>query len=197
MDSLHITLRVGTPQEIDVLAEIDLDACQLFTRAGLDLDLPPDHEFFTSERMRWMRSLACARTLIAQGFQGRMLGFAAGAVLDGEAYIEQLSVRTQFMRNGIGTALLRATARRARAEGANALWLTTYSHLAWNRPFYERAGFSVVPEAQCGPEMRQVLAHERRWLPLPEQRVAMRLALSSAAFAPAEELGPSEHAGLP
>jgi GNAT superfamily N-acetyltransferase len=177
MDSLHVTLRAGTPREIEALCEIDLDACELFTRAGLDLDLPANHEFFVAERARWMRSLASGRTLVALGFSGRMLGFAAGAVLDGDAYLDQLSVRRQFMRNGVGTTLLRATARRARAEGATALWLTTYHHLSWNRPFYERAGFSVIPETQCGPEMLQVLAHERRWLPLPEQRVVMRMAL--------------------
>ena len=177
MDSLHITLRVGTPGEIEALCEIDLDACELFTRAGLDMDLPPHHEFFVAERTRWMRSLASGSTLVALGFGGRMLGFAASAVVDGDAHLDQLSVRSQFMRKGLGTTLLMATARRAQALGASALWLTTYNHLSWNRPFYERAGFSVIPEAQCGPEMLEVLAHERRWLPLPEQRVVMRMTL--------------------
>jgi GNAT superfamily N-acetyltransferase len=177
MDTIHMTLRTGTPREIDALCAIDLDACELFTRAGLDMNLPPDHEFFTAERMRWMRSLISGRTLVALGFSARMLGFACSGVKDGAAYLDQLSVRRQFMRMGIGTALLTATAQRAREDGASALWLTTYNHLSWNRPFYERAGFSVIPESQCGPEMLEVLAHERRWLPLPEQRVAMKMTL--------------------
>src|SRR5512138_1400997 len=177
MDSLHITLRTGSPREIEALCEIDLDAAELFTRAGLDMDLPPGHEFFAAERARWVRSLESGRTLVALGFSGRMLGFASSGVVDGAPYLDQLSVRTQFMRKGVGTTLLMATARRARAEGASALWLTTYSHLSWNRPFYERAGFSVIPESDWGPEMCEVLAHERRWLPSPEQRVVMRMPL--------------------
>lgn len=177
MDTLHTTLRVGTPHEIEALCDIDFDACELFVRAGLDMDLPPGHEFFAAERTRWMRSLNLGRTLVALGFSGRMLGFACSGVADGEAYLDQLSVRRQFMRQGVGTALLTASAQRARENGANELWLTTYNHLSWNRPFYERAGFSVVPESQCGPEMLETLALERRWLPSPEQRVAMKMAL--------------------
>ena len=184
METLHrpsrasnVTLRVGTVYEIDALCEIDNDAVELFTRAGLDMDLPLDHEFFAAERARWLRSLLSGRTLLAAAPSGRILGFAASGTVDGEPYLDQLSVRTQFMRLGIGTALLTATAHRARDDGASALGLTTYNHLSWNRPFYERAGFSVVPELKCGPEMLAVLAHERRWLPLPEQRVAMRMRL--------------------
>jgi GNAT superfamily N-acetyltransferase len=184
METLHglnrasdVTLRVGTVFEIDALCEIDNDAVELFTRAGLDMDFPPDHEFFTAEQARWLRSLLSGKALVAVAPAGSILGFAASGTMDGEAYLDQLSVRTQFMRQGIGSALLEATARRARDDGAGALWLTTYGHLSWNRPFYERAGFSVVPESKCGPEMLAVLAHERRWLPLPEQRVAMRMRL--------------------
>jgi GNAT superfamily N-acetyltransferase len=177
MDTLQFTLRTATTADIDALSEIDLDAADLFVRAGLDMDLPADHEFLVAEKTRWMRSLASGRTLAAVDFSGRMLGFAASGVVDGEPCLDQLSVRQQCMRNGIGSALLRATARRAQEGGASALWLTTYTHLSWNRPFYERMGFSVVPETQRGPEMLGVLAFERRWLPSPEQRVAMRMRL--------------------
>jgi GNAT superfamily N-acetyltransferase len=171
----QVTLRAGAITEIDALCEIDLDACTLFTRAGLDLDLPPDHEFFVAERGRWLRSLASGQTLLATAPSGWILGFAASGTVDGEPYLDQLSVRIQFMRLGIGTALLSATGERARQDGARALWLTTYAHLRWNRPFYERLGFSLIPESECGPEMRGVLTHERRWLPQPEQRVVMRM----------------------
>jgi N-acetylglutamate synthase-like GNAT family acetyltransferase len=78
---------------------------------------------------------------------------------------------------GVGSTLLSAAEERARKSGTSALWLTTYRHLSWNRPFYERRGFVVVPEAQCGPQVRAELMFERRWLPAPQERVAMRKAL--------------------
>ena len=78
------------------------------------------------------------------------------------------------MRGGIGRALLEATQLVARDCGARALWLTTYRHLTWNRPYYERLGFVVVPEDECGPEIRRTVAYERRFLPSPQERVIMR-----------------------
>jgi GNAT superfamily N-acetyltransferase len=167
-------LRVGTEADLDLLCDIDLDAGALFVRAGLDLDLPAGHEFFVYERSRWLDSLVSGRTLVAMETDGSAIGFAATGVRDEEAYLDQLSVRTQFMRRGVGTALLVAAECMAQRARQGTLWLTTYAHLGWNRPFYGRAGFVVVPEAECGPEILAEVAYERRWLPCPDQRVIMR-----------------------
>jgi ribosomal protein S18 acetylase RimI-like enzyme len=99
--------------------------------------------------------------------------------LDGEPYLDQLSVKMHCMRQGIGSALLRAVEDLTRGRGGRHLWLTTYAHLRWNQPFYERAGFAVVQERDCGPEILNELAHQRRWLPVPEQRVIMRKNIAS------------------
>jgi GNAT superfamily N-acetyltransferase len=175
----QFSLRTASVAEIDTLCEIDADASTLFVEAGLDLDLPSGHEFLVAERSRWLRSLAAGKTLLIIGSTGMALGFAASGLRDGEPYLDQLSVRTHFMRIGLGTALLGATENMARAAGGRALWLTTYRHLPWNRPFYERAGFNVVSEAECGPEMMAELMYERRWLPVPQERVVMRKTLDA------------------
>ena len=167
-----IEVRAGTVDDLDTLSEIDGDAAELFVAAGLDVDLPG--EFSIAERNRWLRLLSAGLTLIAMDREGHPLGFAAGNVLDGQPYLEQLSVRRDSMRQGIGRSLLEATERRVRKMHASALWLTTYRHLSWNKPFYERVGYGVVPEAECGPQIRQTLAYERRFLPRPEERIAMR-----------------------
>jgi GNAT superfamily N-acetyltransferase len=106
-------------------------------------------------------------------------GFAASGVRDREPYLDQLSVRTQYMRRRIGTALLTAAEKLAVIRGGRALWLTTYGHLSWNRPFYERAGFAVMSESAWGPEILEESAYERRWLPCPAQRIVMRKPLRS------------------
>ncbi|HEU4626776.1 MAG TPA: GNAT family N-acetyltransferase [Steroidobacteraceae bacterium] len=170
----QFAIRLGAAADIDTLCEIDDDACRLFVEAGLDVDFPPSHEFILRERSRWLRALQTGNTLLIVGSTGAALGFAATGTRDGEPYLDQLSVRTHFMRIGLGTALLEATENRARATGASTLWLTTYRHLPWNRPFYERAGFVVIPDVDCGPEMLAELTYERRWLPLPGERVVMR-----------------------
>jgi GNAT superfamily N-acetyltransferase len=169
-----ITIRSALVTEIDTLCAIDNDASVLFEQAGLHLDLPSGHEFAVNERARWVRSLLAGGALLATRPDGAALGFAATDNIDDEAHLDQLSVRTQFMRQRVGTTLLDAAVAAAREAGSAGLWLTTYGHLSWNRPFYERQGFVVVPEKECGPGITEVLRYERRWLPRPEERVAMR-----------------------
>lgn len=52
------------------------------------------------------------------------------------------------------------------------MWLTTYDHVAWNRPWYEREGFRVVSPDAAGPELRAILDAEGA-LPDPQHRVLM------------------------
>jgi predicted N-acetyltransferase YhbS len=91
--------------------------------------------------------------------------------VDGAPCLEQLSVRVSAQQQGLGRRLLTHAIEWAAGED---LWLTTYAHLPWNRPFYERHGFAVVPESQCSQDMIAILGDQRRWLPDPEQRIAMR-----------------------
>jgi hypothetical protein len=65
-----------------------------------------------------------------------------------------------------------------RQRGEQELWLTTYSHVPWNRPFYERIGFELAAAQQCGPELCETLQEQRRHLPEPEQRIAMLLRIA-------------------
>lgn len=164
--------------EIDALCEIDRDASALFAGAGLDVALADDHVYSVMERTRWLRSLGAGQVFLAVAPPGRAIGFAARAVLDGEHYLDQLSVRTRCMRQGAGSALLRAAESAARTAGSRTLWLTTYNHLPWNRPFYERAGFVAVSATGCGQDLLTELTRQRRWLPRPEQRIVMKKALS-------------------
>ena len=174
IDRAGCAIRAGFPFDIEILNEIDVDAGMLFDRAGLCLDFEKDHEFALAERNRWLRCLAEGTVLIAVDHSHQDVGFAAVGLLDGEPYLDQLSVRLRSMGRGIGTELLDCSERLMRRAGGGALWLTTYSHLSWNRPFYERRGFVVVPPGQVGVELTRELHYQQRWLPMPEQRVVMR-----------------------
>ena len=169
-----IRVRIGEAADLATLLEIDLDAGLLFERAGMYLDLPETHEFSVSERRHLDASLAAGTAIIATDTNGRALAFVALGSRDGAPYVEQISVRADCTRRGIGSMLLDLAMRSAAARSAPAAWLTTYDHLPWNRPFYERHGFVRVPEEECGPDIRAELDFQRRWLPLPAQRIAMR-----------------------
>lgn len=168
-----IAVRIGSSVDIDTIAEIDLDASVLFERAGLQLEMSNEREVALAERTRWLKCLAAGTVLIAVDRSGVDVGFAAVGLRDSEPYLDQLSVRMRSMRQRIGTRLLYAAIRMTISAGGAALWLTTYNHLRWNRPYYERHGFVLVSPDQCGEELRRELSFERRFLPKPEERVVM------------------------
>jgi GNAT superfamily N-acetyltransferase len=170
-------IRPALPSELGILNDIDDDATALYAAHGYPLELPPGHVFLRDELARWLRSLELGQAFLAVDAAGAALGFAAVGSADGEPYLEQLAVRVAAMRRGIGARLLAVAADCARGMGGQNLWLTTYDHLPFNRPYYERHGYEVVPEAACGPIIRHHLEQERRYLPEPGQRVAMRRAL--------------------
>ncbi|WP_307814359.1 GNAT family N-acetyltransferase [Nocardioides baculatus] len=97
------------------------------------------------------------------------VGFAHVRFLDAHAHLDQLSVRPEHMRQGIGTALVEAAAERAALKGHGSLTLTTYADLPWNAPFYARNGFVEVAA--------------------DEPRTASQLAISATE----EELGLEKH----
>ena len=177
---LESRFRVAAVDELDTLCDIDLDASRLFDPVGLEL--APEHrvEFAAAERSRWLQCLQSGTVLVASDRSGVPVGFAALRVLDGEPYLEQLSVRMNAMRRGIGATLLSAAECVAAKTPPRTLWLTTYRHLPWNAPFYEKAGFAIVPLDECGAEIRLELLFQRRLLPEPDEQVVMRKIVTGA-----------------
>jgi GNAT superfamily N-acetyltransferase len=167
-------IRSARPDELDTFRAIDDDASSLYPAHGIELDFPPEHEFVRAEQARWLRAAERGRVFVVVDAAEASLGFAALDLVDGEPYLDQLAVRTVAMRRGIGAALLAHAAVWAKAQAGSALWLTTYSHLPFNRPYYERHGYLAVPEENCGPGILHHLVEQRRYLPAPAERIAMR-----------------------
>jgi GNAT superfamily N-acetyltransferase len=166
-----LVIRPASPGDLVEIISIDEDACALYEQAGLHFDFGPEHPFARAEWGRWERAARDGNAFLGQRAGEGAVGLLVMSLVDGEPYLEQVSVRMRAMRQGIGRRLL----KRAIEWAAGApLWLTTYAHLPWNRPFYERAGFAVVPETRCPPGIVAILEEQRRWLPAPQERVAMR-----------------------
>lgn len=167
-------VRLAGPSDVDVLAAIDDDAAGLYAEYGLRIELPREHPFARAELERWSRAAELGRAFLAVDAAGDGIGFASLELVDGAPYLDQLAVRVSVMRRGIGAALLARSTDWARAVGGTVVWLTTYRHLPFNRAYYERYGYVEVPESGCGPGIRHHLEDQRRHLPLPNERIAMR-----------------------
>lgn len=103
------------------------------------------------------------------------VGFALLRYVDGLALLAELDVLPAYGRRGIGRALMAAAAQEARAAGYARLFLTTFTHVPWNAPFYARLGFAVLTAEETPAFLHETLTQEgARGL---EHRVAMGLIL--------------------
>jgi GNAT superfamily N-acetyltransferase len=87
------------------------------------------------------------------------VGFAHVLELEGIAHLEQLAVRPDVHRQGIGGALVRAAMAEAASRGYGEITLCTYADVPWNGPFYATLGFEEL--AELGPLHRRMRDHER------------------------------------
>jgi GNAT superfamily N-acetyltransferase len=174
------SIQLASAGDLPEVVGIDDDATSLYASAGLSFAHLHGHPFTVDEQTRWALSVAKERLFFAINSSGVRVGFAALDVLDGTPYLDQLSVRRAAMQKGAGRFLLSHAVAWATEQLATHLWLTTYGHLAWNRPFYEREGFVVVPEEGCSLGVRHHLAAQRQALPAPEHRIAMRRTLGGS-----------------
>jgi GNAT superfamily N-acetyltransferase len=85
-------------------------------------------------------------------------GFVRLEEVDGHAHLEQLSVRPDAARQGLGRALVAAAVNHARSLGYAKMTLCTFAEVPFNGPFYADCGF--VPMPAPGPELAALRRHE-------------------------------------
>lgn len=90
------------------------------------------------------------------------------------AHIEQVSVDPAFAGRRLGARLIDHVADEARRRGLDAVTLTTFRHVPWNAPYYERCGFRSLADDELGPGLRRVRAREEVHGLDPVGRVCMR-----------------------
>lgn len=105
------------------------------------------------------------------------IGFAIVHVLDQSVHVHELDVHPNYARQGLGRRLIVAIADWARARGAAALTLTTFSDVPWNGPYYTRLGFRTLDVTILSPALQAVRQDEAAaGLPMA-QRICMQLDL--------------------
>jgi GNAT superfamily N-acetyltransferase len=140
-------IRTARPDEFTRLREIELASEFLFTEIGIGpFAEDPDGNHL-------------AQAAIVFVAEDPPVGFASVDVVDDVAHVWQLSVLPSAGRRGIGTALMHTVADWARAEGFNAVTLTTFRDVPWNAPFYAKLGFE--PLDALTPELTIIRQRER------------------------------------
>lgn len=141
------TIRSPRPDELAGLIEVEIAADRLFPVAGYgETPGPAD-----------LADLENAACLLVSGDPA--VGYARIEIVDGHAHLEGLSVRPKFMRQGRGSALVRAALDWARDAGYDRMTLTTFADVPWNGPFYRQFGFTELTDLT--PELAEARRTER------------------------------------
>lgn len=164
-------IRLATPEDILLLPAIELAAGQLFLQyeftAALADDTTPVENFNEAlkDNLLWVAAVSA----------GKPIGFALVFLLDGQAHLEELAVRPDYGRQGIGAKLVQTVIEWARSCGIPAVTLTTFRDIPWNAPFYQKLGFRILEPTELSPEfLRMVEEEESRGL-ARKLRVVMQI----------------------
>ncbi|WP_058912114.1 GNAT family N-acetyltransferase [Entomohabitans teleogrylli] len=152
-----LSIRHATLQDVPLLCDIERSAGQAFLSipalawiADDEIQSQECHREFIRRRLAW----------VATDDQNRPIGFINASPQGDALYIEELSVRHERQGQGIGRRLVEQVIAHARRHGFRGLTLTTFRQVPWNAPFYQRLGFTIVPEAVLPAHLHTALEQQ-------------------------------------
>ncbi len=146
------TIRSARRDDLPALRELERAAGACFRAIGMAAvadDEPPDVAelaVFADDGRAW----------VVTDDADDPVAYLLVGVVDGNAHIEQVSVRPDCAGRGLGRALVEAAASWAQTRGLEALTLTTYAEVPWNASYYARLGFAILSDDEIGPALRRV-----------------------------------------
>jgi GNAT superfamily N-acetyltransferase len=128
------SIRSARPTDAATIEAIENDADQLLVERLRPGSWPPGAS--GTDRLAHPGFL-----LVVALDDGDVVGFAHVVEMDGLCHLEQLSVRPEHSRRGLGRRLVTAAVDHARLLGHERITLRTYADVPWNAPFYRSVGF--------------------------------------------------------
>jgi GNAT superfamily N-acetyltransferase len=167
------TIRGAVPDDGPALREIERLAGARFRQ--VDMESIADAEPASVDTLT--AYAVAGRSWVALDTMGDPVGYVIADIVDGNAHIEQISVRPDHQGTGAGRALIDRVRVWAEETGRAAVTLSTFTTVPWNGPLYAHLGFEAIPDDEIGPELRAVRDAETRHGLDPAARICMRLDL--------------------
>ena len=168
-------IRKIDPSDIAQLIEIEKSATQAFSSIP-ELSWLVESPVLSAQDHLQLISSAYAFVAINQKNQATGFFFVVRQALD--LYIIELDVSAAFQKQGIGRQLIEYVIATAQGEGCDAVTLTTFHDVIWNRPFYEKLGVEKINALEMPLYLEHKLEHEVAYGFSRNSRCAMRLALN-------------------
>ena len=162
------TIEQGTADHVPLLAAIEVAAAGIFPPGSI-----PDHirsDFTPVGKLH--EAVQNGLLWMALDHAGNPVGYAYVRLIAHAALLAQIDVHPDHMRKGIGAEGLRQ-------RRISALYLTTFTHVPWNAPFYARLGFTALEDADMPRFLKDILEEEKRCG--LTNRIGMRLPLAGEA----------------
>jgi ribosomal protein S18 acetylase RimI-like enzyme len=170
--SSAVQIRPGNEADIPQIQDVEVAAGQLF----LTVDMP-DIAADPPPSQRLLRSAIAQSSLLVAVIEDAVVGYGVSSQVDGHLHLEQVSIRPEVSRQGIGAMIFDALEKQGASLGLTECTLFTFEDVAWNAPYYERLGYRRVPQAEVGGGLARIFALERHADGDGRNRIAMRKAL--------------------
>ncbi|BAK83847.1 N-acetyltransferase [Komagataeibacter medellinensis] len=168
---MTFSIRPATPADACHLPGVERSAAQVF-RTVPELAWLAEGEVLPIEAHHaCMEQHAC---WVAVDGHDRPLGFLSAERCGRDLHILEMSVARQVQGRGLGYRLLACAVAGAREHGLSGLTLTTFCTVAWNAPFYRKAGFHIIAPSALEPHLAARLRQEAEAGFGPGTRCAMR-----------------------
>lgn len=167
---MHLAIRPTVPGDLELLRELERRAGERFRDVGR-AEVADDEPLAVQALATYV---ADGRSWVAVGEDDVPIGYVLVDVVDGNAHVEQVSVRPDHQGRGVGRALLEQVRHWAVERAMPLITLTTFTDVPWNAPLYRHLGFEVLADGDIGPELRARQRAEAAHGLDPDHRVAMR-----------------------
>ncbi|MHB1516742.1 MAG: GNAT family N-acetyltransferase [Acidimicrobiales bacterium] len=163
-------IRPAQPADAEAQRNVESAAGARFLEVGMAEVAADEPE----SRQKLATYARAGRSWVATDLEDHVVGYVVVEVIDGCAHVEQVSVEPGHQGQGLGRALIYEVESWAAGEGLEAMTLTTFAGVPWNRPLYEHLGFRVLGEEELSPGLRALRDDEAAHGLDPELRVCMR-----------------------
>lgn len=151
------SIRKAIPSDAKALPAIEHSAAQTFRDhpqfgwiADDEVQSEQDHLNYIFQEMEW----------VAVDSADQPIAFINVERLQESIHICEVSVCQPWQGKRVGRQLLQQVLEFALQQGVGAVTLTTFRDVAWNAPYYQRLGFSVIQESELTAELVEILQQE-------------------------------------
>lgn len=149
-----LTIRLAASADITFLCALEHDAGQRFRDVGMD-DTAGITPAMFEERMATDNS----DVFVAEA-SGELAGLIIVEQVANVGFIEEVSVAQKFAGRRIGATLIKRAEIWTQECGGKEIYLTTFVHVPWNAPYYERLGYQVTKLGRAPLEIAKKLKSE-------------------------------------